>query len=194
MPFTFFYLYITFESSFVPYSAWTMLRHTGRVVFSIMPVFSTAGILAALPHPAHLQNHISTLIVTPLPITHVIPHATLPCPCAWPAARKGLENKDRARCHQYHALMSLELWGCKWTIISYNTHTHTHTHIKIYVYMKISINIYIFFFFKTYIHLQKWSCIIKQGFIYETKYLQMNNSFYQCCRRLKCFLQFLLVE
>lgn len=61
------------------------------------------------PHPAHLQYHISTLIVTPLPITHVIPHATLPCPCARPAAQKGLENKDRARCHWYHVLMSLEM-------------------------------------------------------------------------------------
>lgn len=59
-----------------------------------MPVFNTAGILAALPHQAHLQYHISTVIVTPLPITHVIPHATLPCPCARPAAQKG-----RARCH-----------------------------------------------------------------------------------------------
>lgn len=75
-----------------------------------VPVLGTARTLAALPHPTHLLYRISTLIVTPLPITHVIPYTTVPCPCAWPDAQKWLESKDRARSHWHHVLMSLKAW------------------------------------------------------------------------------------
>lgn len=71
----------------------------------MMPDLSPGGILAALPHPAHLQQHMSTLIVTPLPITHVIRHATLLCPRAEPAAQKRAETGQGG-----HVSMSLELW------------------------------------------------------------------------------------
>lgn len=37
-----------------------------------VPFLGTARILAAHPHPTHLLYHISTLIITPLPITHVM--------------------------------------------------------------------------------------------------------------------------
>lgn len=43
-----------------------------------MPILGTAGTLAALFHPTHSLHHVNVVIVTPLPITHVIPHATLP--------------------------------------------------------------------------------------------------------------------
>ena len=74
----------------------------------IVPVLNTAGILAALPHPAHLQNHISTLIVMPLPITHVIPHAPLPASCSKGGATRG---------HGQDALVIPSSFGVKCTII-----------------------------------------------------------------------------
>lgn len=65
-------------------------------MISILPVFNSRT-LAPLPHPTHLPRHISTLIASPLPITLVIPHATLTCPCAQPDVRKWSESKDRAK-------------------------------------------------------------------------------------------------